>query len=262
VKRRRLGQHFLNHPQLAEKIVGLAAVGSQDVVLEVGPGRGVLTDPLLKACRHLIAIETDPNLVEELSERFGQAKNFTLLHEDVLRFDFSKLSKIAGQKIKVVANLPYSIATEIIFRLIDHRNLFSELTLMVQKEVADRLVAGPGSKTYGVLSVLTQLYSESRIVLKVPPGAFRPPPKVDSAVVAMHLSEQPRVPVENVDAFKKLVRAAFATRRKMLRNALKSYLQGTEADWKQIRIFLNVDDKVRAEQLSLEQFAALCRRLS
>lgn len=259
--RQRLGQHFLNHPQLAEKIVKLAGASADDVVLEIGPGRGVLTAPLLQSCRHVIAIETDARLVAELRKQFAAAENLTLIHADVLEFDLSTLTQWTPPQIKVVANLPYSIATEIIFRLINQRQLFSELYLMVQKEVAERLVATPGGKTYGILAVLTQLYSESRLILKVPPGAFKPPPQVDSAVVAMKLFEQPRVGVADVEAFKKLVRTAFGTRRKMLRNALKSFLQSSRYDWTVLCARLHITERARAEELSLEQWAALARYL-
>lgn len=260
-KRRQLGQHFLNHPQLAEKIVKLAGVTKDDVILEIGPGRGVLTAPLLQACKHLIAVETDERLFTELRQKFVEAQNLTLLHQDILEYDWETLRRFAERKLKVVANLPYSIATEIIFRLIDQRRLFSELYLMVQKEVAERLVAKPGGKNYGILAVLTQLYSESRMVLKVPPGAFKPPPKVDSAVVEMKLSEQPRVAVEDIEAFKQLVRAAFATRRKMLRNALKTFLLKSHYEWSELCSRVHIAEQARAEELSLEQFAALARDL-
>jgi len=259
-RRRRLGQHFLTNPEHAKKIVHLAGVKPSDLVLEVGPGRGILTEPLLKACRHLIAVEADLKLAEDLADRFAAAKNFTLFRQDILKFPIEKeLKKFSPHKAKVVANLPYSISTEIIFLLLEHRQCFSELYLMVQKEVADRLVATPGGKTYGILSVLTQLFSESQIVMKVSPGAFHPRPQVDSAVVAMRLSDTPRVAVNNVAAFKRLVRQAFATRRKMLRNCLKI---ADDDKWRGLCATIGIDPKARAEQVTLQQFAALSEALA
>lgn len=258
-RRRRLGQHFLTNPQLAEKIVRLAGVTAEDTVLEIGPGKGILTEALLKKCRRLIAVEKDPALADSLQTKYADDDRIQIYSKDFLSFDLQLVfgdprSTIHESPAKVVANLPYSIATEIIFRLIDHRQYFSELYVMVQKEVADRLVAKPGKKDYGVLSILTQLYSESRVVLKVSPGAFSPPPKVDSAVVAMQLSEQPRVEVQDVALFKKLVKQAFSTRRKMLRNALK---MKEDHRWQEICRKIGIDLKARAETVSLEQFAVL-----
>lgn len=262
-RRRRLGQHFLTNPKLTEKIVRLADVTVQDVVLEIGPGRGILTEPLLQACKQLIVVETDKKLAAEIQERFADEKKLKLYVQDILQFDIEKeLAPYRKKKIKVVANLPYAIATEIIFRLIDHRDLFSELYVMVQREVADRLVAKPGRKDYGVLSIMTQIFCESRIIMKVPPGSFQPPPKVDSAVVAMKLSEKPRVPIEDIEKFRKLVRQAFATRRKMLKNALQSIMLPVGVTWNDVFAELGIAPKVRAEELSIEKFAALVRHVA
>ncbi len=255
-RRRAYGQHFLTNPSITDKIVRLAEVTKGDTVLEIGPGRGILTDSLLKTGCRVIAVEKDRELAEVLQSRYADNDAIAIYTTDFLKFDIPK--NLCGAGIKVVANLPYSIATEIIFRLIDHRELFSTLTLMVQKEVAERLVASPGSKAYGVLAILTQLFSESAIVMKLAPGAFSPPPKVDSAVVRMRLSNTPRVAMSNVAQFKALVKQAFATRRKMLRNAL-----GIKDDqqWQGICSELGISSKARAEELSLEQFAQLTQAL-
>ncbi len=248
-RRQIYGQHFLTNPQITDRIVSIAGVTQDDTVLEVGPGRGILTDSLLKTGCKVVAVEKDKKLFGELSEKYADQEKLQLFNEDILKFPLPR-----HPRALVVANLPYSVSTEIIFKLIDNRNLFSELYLMVQKEVAERLVATPGGKDYGVLSVLTQLYSDSEIVMKLAPGAFTPPPKVDSAVVAMKLSDEPRVAVSDVEAFKKLVRQAFATRRKMLRNCLNIK---DDEKWQSICSEIGIDPKARAENLSLEQFAGL-----
>lgn len=172
-RRRRLGQHFLTNPRITDKIVTLAGVTDHDTVLEIGPGKGILTESLLKKCHHVIAVEKDRNLATDLKEKYIGDERVEIIGADFLKFDLSSYTS----RMKVVANLPYSVATEIIFRLIEHRQYFSELYVMVQREVAERLVAKPGGKDYGVLTILTQLYSESHIVLKLPPGAFNPPPQ-------------------------------------------------------------------------------------
>ncbi len=200
-------------------------------------------------------MEYDKKLANELRNKFPIASGIDIYNEDILRFDFeAHLARYKPSQIKVVSNLPYSIATEIIFRLIEQRPLFSELWLMVQKEVADRLQAGPGGKDYGLLSIFTQLYSKTDSVLKVPAGAFKPPPKVESAVVAMHLSEKPRVAITDKTVFDKLVRQAFSGRRKMLRNTLKEYTKAIEA--------VGIDPKARPETITLKQYAKLANYIS
>jgi len=258
-RRRAYGQHFLTNPRITDKIVRLAGVEAKDTVLEIGPGKGILTDSLLKAGAQVIAVEKDRRLAAFLNEKYADESKIEIHTADFLKFNLSQITAAAtASRLKVVANLPYSVATEIIFKLLASREMFSSLTVMVQKEVADRLVGVPGNKQYGVLTVLTQLYSISKIVLKVPPGAFNPPPKVDSAVVQMNLSDQPRVAITDEAAFKKLVKKAFSTRRKMLRNALQIK---ADLKWQEICAELSTDPKARAETLSLEQFAQLGKLL-
>lgn len=271
-RRRRLGQHFLTNPRLADKIVSLAGVTNQDTVLEIGPGKGILTEALLKTGCQVITVEKDASLANSLQSKYAENDRVQIYSADFLNIDLPKLLASDASRItlhesraKVVANLPYSIATEIIFRLIDSREYFSELYVMVQREVAQRLVAKPGKKDYGILSVLTQLYSESRILLKVPPGAFSPPPKVDSAVVAMKLSQQPRVDVKDVELFKTIVRAAFATRRKMLRNALQGSSKLTPPvgmTWEDLLKSVGIDEKARAEVVLIKQFSELANQIT
>lgn len=254
-KRQRLGQHFLAHPQLAEKIVRLAQIDNADIVLEIGPGRGILTEPLMARCRKLIIVEYDKKLAADLRKKFPISTGVDIYPEDILKFDLNEhLARYRPPKLKVVSNLPYSISTETIFRLIEHSHLFSELWLMVQKEVADRLQAEPGGKDYGILTILTQLYSETRSVLKVPPGAFTPPPKVESSVVSMQLSEEPKIALTDTDLFEKLVRQAFNQRRKMIRNSLKGMEEAMES--------VGIDLQARPETVTLQQYAKLANFIS
>jgi 16S rRNA (adenine1518-N6/adenine1519-N6)-dimethyltransferase len=265
-RRHRYGQHYLTRSAIAEKIVRLAGVSKNDTVLEIGPGKGILTEALLSAAKRVIAVEGDEQLREPLEERFKndvgahgrapkkrvqQAAPLQLVFEDFLKYDLSTLEPYTP--LKVVANLPYSIGTEIIFRLLDKRPLFSDLTVMLQKEVVDRLVASPGGKDYGVLAIMTQLYCENKIVLKVAPGAFNPPPKVQSAIVTMKVSTEPRFDIADTDKFERIIRQAFQQRRKMLKNTLG--IDGT------ILEELGISEKARPEEVSIKEFATLAQRI-
>lgn len=260
--KKQLGQNFLISPGIAEKIVRSAGVEKKSHVLEIGPGKGALTWKLLQRGARLTAVEKDRGLCQFLKEQIEmRAVSATLIEADALDFDPSGhfLPEERGSNM-VVANLPYNVATEILFRLIDYRHLFSKLVLMIQKEVAARLIAKPGNKDYGILSILTQIFSESYILFSVPPTAFFPQPKVTSAIVAMTLSETPRHEVQDLDLFRKVVRAAFNQRRKMIGNALKA--QFKEVDWPKILQECQIDPQARAETLALEKFAHLSNRLS
>ncbi|QQR79745.1 MAG: ribosomal RNA small subunit methyltransferase A [Deltaproteobacteria bacterium] len=251
-----LGQHFLHHPATLEKIVSLAKVSGDDLVLEIGPGPGGLTNRLVEKAKHLVAIEKDSRFVDELRERYKGLESVEIIEEDVLKVDFSKL--LIAPRYKVVANLPYNIATEIIFRLLDHRDKIQDMYLMVQKEVADRIVATPAQrKDYSVLSLTSQIYSENKIVMKLPPGAFFPAPKVDSAIVHFKVSPEPRYPLQNFPFFKKLVQTVFSQRRKKMINPLRSLLKGKTAE-EIISVFnqIGISADVRPEEVSLESFAA------
>lgn len=257
-----LGQHFLTQPSFAEKIVRLAQVVSTDSILEIGPGRGILTEALAKTGASVVAIEKDRELVPLLREKFDSFKNVRIVEGDVLAILNDDTGPPVSSPCKVVANLPYNIATEIIFRLLEQREFFSDLYLMVQREVANRLVAKPGGRDYGVLSLLTQLFSETKIILKVPPTAFFPKPRVDSAIVHFHLSVKPRWGVTDLPLFKRLVRAAFGSRRKTVWNSLKGHLQGFD----EVQISSGLEQAGirptdRAEQIPPEKWVALAKAL-
>lgn len=250
--RKRFGQHFLIQPQLAQRIVALAALKGSETVLEIGPGRGALTGLLAAAARELWLIEIDRDLHAELSQRFAASPHVHVIQGDALRIDYARMLGGATPAV-VVANLPYNIATPLLMLLLENPELFARLVVMVQREIADRLAAGPGSKTYGALSVMFQLIATLRTAVVVGPGAFHPRPKVDSAVVVVEPLASPRIDRTQLVAVRRVVRAAFAQRRKQLGNALSSISANAHGALETI----GIDPKRRAETLSIGDFVAL-----
>lgn len=248
-RRHALGQNFLIDPLVAQRTVDAAELSDGSSVLEIGPGHGVLTRPLLASGAQVFAVEIDEKLAAALSESAPPA--LTVERADFLRFD---LERLPPGPMSVVANLPYSTGTAIVERLLTEPERFPRIVVMLQKEVANRLAAAPGSRSYGSLSVLTALWAEASVVLDVPPSCFRPPPKVDSAVVRLDVAPHPRVAVEDPDAFRRVVRAAFGQKRKMLRNTLRAAFGDAAAG---ILERTGIDGRRRAETLSLEEFAVL-----
>lgn len=258
-----LGQNFLLNPSTIDKILEKAKIAPGDQVLEIGPGPGVMTERIARRAGKVIAVEKDRRFFELLQEKLAPYPQVTLIEGDFLTMDLEKLLGPEGRRWKAVANLPYNIATEVIFRLLDCASHFVSLHLMVQKEVADRLIASPGSKDYGILSVFAQLHSNNRIVTRLPPGAFTPPPKVDSAVVEFQISDGCRFDILDLARFKAVVRAAFGQRRKTIANALKAGLQATSSE-KILGALEQADipPMARAETVSIEKFATLANVLS
>jgi 16S rRNA (adenine1518-N6/adenine1519-N6)-dimethyltransferase len=250
-KKKSLGQHFLIDKNIARKIVQTAGIRPDETVLEIGPGRGVLTRLLIPQAKRLIAIELDRGLHRNLEEEFNGAPNFSITHGDALDYPYESIES----PFKVVSNLPYSITTPLLFRLLELGDKVSGMTLMIQKEVADRIVAGPGSKTYGPLSVAVQLYAEPKIRFSVSPTCFLPRPKVASAVIQLHRSADLRVPVGE-RFFLQTVKAAFGHRRKTLQNSLKDSGLETETI-RQALESSGIAGARRAETLSLEEFGRL-----
>jgi len=254
------GQHFLTNKNIAMRIVELADPGPDDVVLEIGPGTGALTQHLVKKAGRLIAIESDRKLADYLADAFGERAE--IIFGDALSFDYRKLGETTDAPLLVVANLPYNISTELIFRLLDVREHVARMVLMLQKEVALRLGAKPGTKEYGVMTVLVTMLSDVSVALSVGPGNFHPRPKVDSRVVVFDMLSQPRVDVQDMHLFRRVVRAAFSTRSKTLRNSLKSLGDLIDQD----TIFCieketGLDFRRRGETLTLEEFARLADAL-
>lgn len=257
-RRRALGQHFLRDPGIARAIVDVADPGPRDLVVEVGAGEGALTAELARRAGRLIALEIDPALAARLRARLPGVE---VVEADARRWAYGALARPPGGRVLVVGNLPYSASKPILAALLAARAAIDRIVVMLQQEVAERVAAAPGSRAYGTLSVLTQLYCDVRIVLRVPPGAFRPPPKVDSAVVALTVLPGPRVPVADERRFHTVVRAAFAQRRKTVANALAGALGRPVEEVRLALAAAGVDPRRRAETLTISEFSRVAARL-
>ena len=248
------GQHFLHEKRYIESIVSAISPKPNDVVVEIGPGEGALTLPLLAAAGKLTAIELDTDLIPDLKARAATVGELEVIHADVLKVDFTALARERGvEKLRVAGNLPYYISSPILFHCVEHTGAIEDMHFMLQKEVVDRMAAEPGSKVYGRLSVMLQLVCRIEPLFEVPPGAFRPPPKVDSAVVRMVPLPPERLPQADPARLYAVVKAAFSQRRKTLSNALKQVM-----DAEAIRS-ADVDPKARAEALSPADFVRLAQ---
>ncbi|MDH3998060.1 MAG: 16S rRNA (adenine(1518)-N(6)/adenine(1519)-N(6))-dimethyltransferase RsmA [Desulfuromonadales bacterium] len=255
--RKRFGQNFLHDQNVLERIVAAAEITDQDHLLEIGPGPGALTKRLLATDAPLLAIEIDRDLGVALQQQ--ESEKFKVVIGDVLKIDLAPL--LTDPPYKLIANLPYNISSQILFKVLDHRQLFDRLVLMFQKEVGERLLAEPSSKEYGIISVLMQTWYSIRRVTKVPPGAFRPAPKVDSVVLCLDPLQTPRVELRDDGLYRRLVRGAFAQRRKTLRNSLLGSGWSPESlDAALMRA--EIDPGRRGETLSIEEFACLANILA
>lgn len=254
---KRFGQNFLIDGHVVEKIISSADITRNDIVLEIGPGIGTMTQYLAEAAGQVYAVEIDKNLPIILEETLADYNNVTVINDDILKVDIAKLTE--GKPIKVVANLPYYITTPIIMGLFEKHIPATSITVMVQKEVAQRMQAAPGSKDYGALSLAVQYYAAPYIVANVPPNCFMPRPNVGSAVIRLTCYDKPPVEVGNETMMFKLIRAAFNQRRKTLQNALNnsSELNVTKEQVVNALRALELSETVRGETLSLEQFAHL-----
>jgi 16S rRNA (adenine1518-N6/adenine1519-N6)-dimethyltransferase len=257
-----LGQHFLIDKGIAEKIVRLANLGAEDCVVEIGPGMGVLTFLMLPLVKKVIAVELDQGMVDYLRAKGKEMNSLTIIRQDALVFDFARVAREEDRRLQVVANLPYNISTAVVFRLLECREALMHLTLTLQREVAERIIASPGGKAYGPLAIFTQLYTSPKIVMRVPPEAFHPRPKVESAVVRFEILEHPRVAIEDEGFFKQVVKAAFAQRRKTLLNALRSApLPLPREKIEAAFAAAGIDPRRRAETLDLAEFQRLSETL-
>ncbi len=258
-----LGQNFLVDENIRRKIVAAAELSSRDVVWEVGPGIGTLTQALAEAAGTVFAVELDERLLEILAETLAGRPNVRLIHGDFLKVDLGKLYENslfemgAAGGLKIVANLPYYVTTPVIARILEARLDWQLMVVMVQAEVADRMLALPGGKDYGTLSVLVQYYAEVGAVARVPRTVFMPQPEVDSMVVKLRRRATPRVASANPGFYFALVRAAFGQRRKTLRNAVKSVAALDLPELEKAFLQASIDPMRRGETLSLEEFAAL-----
>lgn len=263
---KKFGQNFLIDPHVLEKIVAAAGVTKDDFVLEIGPGIGTMTQYLAESAREVAAVEIDKNLIPILQDTLKEYDNVTVINEDILKFDINRLAqeKNGGRPIKVVANLPYYITTPIIMGLFESRVPIDNITVMVQKEVADRMQVGPGTKDYGALSLAVQYYAEPYIAANVPPNCFIPRPNVGSAVIRLTRHQTPPVEVADEKLMFRLIRASFNQRRKTLQNGLNNSQElnlPKELIVEAIKS-LDVPAAVRGETLTLEQFARLSNYIS
>lgn len=252
--RKRFGQNFLQDLSIITRMVSLIQPKPTDLCVEIGPGLGALTLPLLKACGHLTVIELDRDIIPKLRAKVAGLGELTVFEQDVLTFDFQPLVK-SGQKIRLVGNLPYNISSPLLFHAFSQLDCIEDMHFMLQKEVVDRMAAAPGSKVYGRLSVMVQYYCEVASLFDVQPEAFSPAPKVTSSVVRLRPHAVPMKAKDEV-FFGVLVREAFNQRRKTITNALKAYC--TAEDF----LALGLDPKARAEDLSLSDFIHLANALT
>ncbi len=253
VPRKRFGQHFLHDPGVLRRIVDAIAPTPTDRLIEIGPGQGALTAPLLASGARLQAIELDRDLAPALSELPGADGALTVLQADALTVDFSHLAQQLGGSLRLCGNLPYNISTPLLFHCLRYRQHIIDMHFMLQKEVVVRMAAAPGSKTYGRLSVMLAAVCEVEVLFHVGSGAFRPPPKVDSSVVRLRVPTQAPVDIVDESLFADLVRQAFSMRRKTLRNALKRLVNGATIER------AGLDPGARPETLTPADYAALTR---
>lgn len=256
--KKKLGQNFLINGSIIEEIIEKSNINKEDVVLEIGPGLGTLTKELLKACKKVIAVELDQDMVAILENRFNDS-NLEIINEDVLKVDINEITKKYG-KIKVVANLPYYITTPIVMKLLESEYDIVSITVMVQKEVGERLCSTGNSRDFGAVSVAVNYYSEGKIIIDVPKDNFFPVPEVDSVVIKLDVLEKPKVDVKNKKMFFQLVKAGFSQRRKTINNSLSSGGYSKE-DINGALDYLKINPKLRAEDLTIEDFANISNYL-
>lgn len=260
-----LGQNFLISESVLDKIVSAAGLDENSCVLEIGPGAGVLTRKLAQTGAKCVAVEIDKALVPVLAESMAEFDNFTLINEDILKVDIARLvqEKFCGGEFHVVANLPYYITTPIVMKLLEEHLPVASMTLMVQKEVADRMCAQSGGKDYGALSVAVQYYSTASVICRADPHCFMPQPKVASSVVHLEVGKMPTVLVNDEKKFFAIVKSAFGQRRKTLMNALSKspYLAADKAKISEVLSDMGLSSDIRGEKLSIEQFAEFSNRL-
>ena len=248
--KKRFGQNFLHDPMVIQQIIQAIDPRPGEHLVEIGPGQGAITGELLKVIGKLDAIELDRDLLHLLATQCGNLGELNIIHADALRYDFTRLAT-EGRPLRLVGNLPYNISTPILFHLLQYADIIQDMHFMLQKEVVDRMAAVPGSKTYGRLSVMMQAWCRIEALFEIGPGAFRPAPKVDSAIVRLQPYPEPPWSIDDPAFFSDLVAAAFAQRRKTLRNSLKKMITTELIE------AAAIDPAIRAERLSLEDFVRL-----
>ncbi len=252
--RKRFGQNFLQDHNVIYNILANIHANEGEHWIEIGPGLGAITEPLLQKNIILDVVELDRDLVKFLEEKFSQHKNFTIHSADALNFDFSALIE-QGEKCRIIGNLPYNISTPLLFHLLDNAHCIEDMHFMLQKEVVNRICAEPGSKKYGRLSVMMQYYCETEQVFDVPPESFNPVPKVMSAIVKLTPHQKAPVDISDIKLLNKVVITAFSQRRKTIRNSLKTLISEQQLDT------LGIDPTLRAESITLAEFASISRHI-
>jgi 16S rRNA (adenine1518-N6/adenine1519-N6)-dimethyltransferase len=250
--RKRFGQHFLTDPGVIDAIVRAINADREDIVVEIGPGQGAITEPLARVAGHLHVVELDRDLAAKLRTRYAARDNVTVHEADALKFDFGAL----GNRLRIVGNLPYNISTPLLFRLLDFRECILDMHFMLQKEVVDRMAAGPGSKAYGRLGIMLGCRLDVQPLFDVPPDAFDPPPEVNSAVVRLDPLPPGTFRIDDESGLSSLVARAFSQRRKTLRNALREVAAG--ADFETV----GIDAGLRPEQVPVADYIRLANHLA
>lgn len=258
-----LGQNFLTDKNIIDKIIDSTDITDEDLVIEIGPGIGVLTYEAAQQAKKVIAVEIDKNLIPILKDTLAEFDNVEVINQDVLKTDLNQIITDSGcREAKIIGNLPYYITTPIIMGILESNTIADSITIMMQKEVADRIKAGPGSKTYGALSVAVQYYCEVETVAIVPKEVFFPAPKVDSAVLKLVIRKEKPVELIDEKMFFRCIKAGFGQRRKTLSNSLMGLGDVTKEQVKACLEELGIDEKRRAETLSLEEFANIANYFS
>ena len=246
--RKRFGQNFLHDQGVLQRIDQAIRPKTTEHIVEIGPGLGALTQYLVEGAGHIDAVEIDRDLITPLETQFGG--KISIHNTDALKFDFCSLAS-KGEKLRIIGNLPYNISTPLMFRLFEQKGCIKDMHFMLQQEVVNRLVAAPGSKSYGRLSIMAQYYCQAESLFHVPPEAFNPPPKVHSAIIRLIPHPQPKVDVTDLKQFEDVIRQAFSQRRKTIRNTLKKLITAEQLT------ALGIDPTIRPEQIPIEQFAQI-----
>lgn len=251
--RKRFGQNFLSDNFYINRIINAICPGEKDTMVEIGPGLGAITEHLVDRVATLNVVELDKDLIPRLEDKFSQKDNFTIHQHDALKFNFRQLYQ--DSNLRVVGNLPYNISTPLIFHLLEQRDVIDDMYFMLQKEVVERICASASTPQYGRLSVMAQYYCQTELMFIVPPGAFLPPPKVESAIVRLAPHKELPFPVKDEKQLRQIVTAAFNQRRKTLRNSLKQWISHEDLE------ALGINPAERAENITLEQYTTIARHL-
>lgn len=264
-----LGQNFLIDNSVIEEIINNSNIGKEDLVIEIGPGLGVLTNRLLQEAKYVISVELDPRMVDILQDRFSSNIDngqLEIINDDILKVDLQRIieeKKPSIKHVKIVANLPYYISTPIIIKLLENRLSIEEIIVMVQKEVAERLIARTGSREAGTITYLVEYYAQAESVVKVPKESFIPSPKVESEVIKLKVRKQPKIAIKDEKILFNIIQKSFMQRRKTLANALvNSHIMADKTSVEEMLNTLGLDKNVRGESLTLEQFGAISDYIS